>query len=91
MQHGTFDGYDLHKDQFIYVEPNEIYGTDLYTAKAVNVIYKHDPSKPLYLQIAQLATHGEENPYRLQAPAGDIDRFKYISDPLRRIYAGILP
>lgn len=86
----AFDGYDLHEDQLTYVEPNRVYGTDLYTTRAVDVIDKHDPSRPLYLQLAQIAPHGEENPYRLQAPADEIERFAYIKDPRRRVFAGRL-
>lgn len=80
----------MHEDQSTYLEPNGIYGTDLYTTKAVDVIHKHNTSKPLFLQLSQIAVHGEENPYRLQAPEDVIERFKYIEDPVRRTFAGNL-
>lgn len=84
-----FLGYDLHDNFFKYEDNENIYGTDLYSAKAVNVIDRHDKSKPLFLLLSQIAVHaGEEPDHRLQAPQDEIDKFKYIFDVDKRIFAG---
>lgn len=61
------------------------YTTQLLGADAVRFIEAHDASKPLYLYLAFNAPH---TPY--QAPQEYVDRFKEISDPTRRVYAGMV-
>ena len=61
------------------------YTTQLIGADAVKYINKQDPSKPFYLYLTFNAPH---TPY--QAPQDYIDRFKNISEPTRRIYAGMV-
>jgi len=61
----------------------EGYSTTLLGNDAVKLIDQHDPAKPLYLYLAFNAAH---TPY--QAPQEYLDRYKNISDPSRRAYAG---
>lgn len=64
------------------------YATDLFTDEAVDLIYQHDQSQPMFLCFAHLAPHtGNEND-PLQAPPETIAKFQHIKDPLRRTYAG---
>jgi hypothetical protein len=64
------------------------YTTDLFSQEAVRTILQHDETRPLFLYLAHLATHSA-NPYRpLQAPADIVNKFSYIADEQRRIFAG---
>lgn len=66
------------------------YATDLFTYEAINIINMHDPSKPLFLQINHLAPHSGNDDFPLQAKKEDLDKFFYITDPKRRIYAAMV-
>ena len=61
------------------------YTTTLIGNEAVQLIDRHDTSKPLYLYLTFNAPH---TPY--QAPQEYIDRYKNIADPTRRTYAGMV-
>ena len=61
------------------------YTTTLLGKDAANLIEHHNTSKPLYLYLTFNAPH---TPY--QAPKEYIDRYPNISDPTRRIYAGMV-
>jgi hypothetical protein len=64
------------------------YTTDLFSEEAVRNVLQHDETRPLFLYLAHLATHAA-NPYRpLQAPADFVNKFSYIADEQRRIFAG---
>ncbi len=76
--HGVSDWYRNGKP---LAEPG--YDTQLFGADAVRVIDAHDTKSPLFLYLAFTSPH---TPY--QAPQAYLDRYKNISDPLRRAYAG---
>lgn len=89
-------GNDLHRDTPDKLSPefsNE-YFTDLITDEAEKIISNHDPVKPLYLQIAHLATHasGLDNGEELQVK--DMKKvnetFGYIKNINRRKLAGVI-
>jgi arylsulfatase B len=61
------------------------YTTQLIGADAVKYINAQDPNKPFYLYLTFNAPH---TPY--QAPQDYIDRYKDISEPTRRTYAGMV-
>jgi arylsulfatase A-like enzyme len=63
----------------------EGYTTQLIGADAVRFIEQQTSDKPFYLYLTFNAPH---TPY--QAPQQYIDRFKYIDEPTRRIYAGMV-
>jgi arylsulfatase A-like enzyme len=79
-EHGVLDWY---RDN----EPvrEEGYTTELFGDDADRLIESHDPATPLYLYLAFNAPH---TPY--QAPEEYIARYADISDPTRRIYAGMV-
>lgn len=66
------------------------YATDLFTYEAINIINQHNPSKPLFLEISQLAPHGGNDDFPLQAKQEDLDKFFYIADEKRRTYAAMV-
>jgi hypothetical protein len=64
------------------------YTTDLFAQEAVRTILQHDETRPLFLYLAHLATHSA-NPYLpLQAPADIVNKFSYVANKQRRIFAG---
>ena len=75
--HGVTDWY---RNSKLVNEPG--YDTQLFGTDAVRVINSHDTASPLFLYLAFTAPH---TPY--QAPQNYLDRYKGISDPLRRAYA----
>src|SRR5215467_7942260 len=79
-EHGVLDWYRNNKPV-----KEEGYTTTLLGKDAARLIEQHDTSKPLYLYLTFNAPH---TPY--QAPKEYIDRYPNISDPTRRIYAGMV-
>jgi arylsulfatase A-like enzyme len=62
------------------------YYVDLIGNEAVNLINRHDKTKPMFLYFASLAPHA---PY--QAPKADIEAYKNVfQDELHRTYAGMI-
>ena len=70
------------------------YATDIFTDEAVGAINTHgstNPSQPLFLYLAHLAVHSANTYSPLQAPKEIVQMFEEsISDPNRRIFAGML-
>lgn len=66
------------------------YSTDLFTAKAIDVIQKHDPSQPLFLYLPYQAVHSANYIQPLQAPPSEIKKFSNIEDVNRRIFAAMV-
>ena len=64
------------------------YSTDLFTSAAEVIIQYHNTEKPLFLLLSHLAVHSGNKDQPLQAPKEVIDKFSYIKDEQRRIYAG---
>lgn len=65
------------------------YATDLFTEKAVETINKHSENSndPLFMMITHVAPHIGNDRDPMQAPEKEINKFKYIQDKIRRIYA----
>lgn len=76
-------GYDFRRNMKVSLDSNGTYNTDLFTEEAEIIIREHDASKPLFLYMAQAATHAP-----LQAPQELVDRFGYISANKRKTFAG---
>ncbi|KAB7504455.1 Arylsulfatase B [Armadillidium nasatum] len=85
-----YSGYDFRRNFKIEYPKIGTYATDLLTEESVKIINEHDPSKPLFLYLAQLAPHVGNPGARLQAPEEVIQRFSYIEDKDRRVYAAML-
>ncbi|KAK8777605.1 hypothetical protein V5799_029049, partial [Amblyomma americanum] len=64
------------------------YSTSLYTARAQHIIKNHKSSKPLLLVMSYQAVHAAGGAEPLQAPKYNIDKFPYIGERNRTIYAG---
>jgi hypothetical protein len=67
------------------------YATDVLTDEAVRIIQGHDVSTvgpPLFLYLAHLAVHAGNRGKFLEAPQPEIDRFRHVTDPNRKTYAG---
>jgi arylsulfatase A-like enzyme len=77
-QHGVTDWYRNNQPL-----KEEGYSTTLLGNDAVRLINEHDPAVPLFLYLAFNAPH---TPY--QATQEYLDRYKNITDPSRRAYAG---
>lgn len=82
-------GYDMRRDVNIDKSYERVYATDMFTKEAVKVIENHDKKKPLFLLVNQLAPHSANDDFPMQAKDEDLDRFKYIENEQRRIYAGL--
>ncbi|XP_051907739.1 arylsulfatase B isoform X1 [Hippocampus zosterae] len=61
------------------------YSTELFSQRAVRIIAKHDPKKPLFLYVALQAVHSP-----LQVPEHYVAPYAFIRDKNRRAYAGMV-
>lgn len=64
------------------------YVTDLLTQEAERIIASNNGTRPLFLLLNHLAPHTANEDDPLQAPEEEIQKFMYIKDLQRRIYAG---
>lgn len=88
-------GNDLHRDTLEKLSPEFATGylTDLITEEAEKIISNHNRTKPLYLQVAHLASHGTGIiDAELQVRDENLlnQTFGYIKDMKRRLYAGVI-
>ena len=66
------------------------YSTDMFTERAIDIIKKHDPSKPLFLYLPYQAVHSANYIQPIQAPPDEIKKFSHIKDENRRIFAAVV-
>lgn len=83
-------GTDFHRDLNTIRNAGGKYVTDLFTERAVEIINKHNSSQPLFLYLAHIAVHVSNSYNLFQAPPHYVNRFPYIKDIRRRIFAGML-
>ncbi|XP_054708782.1 arylsulfatase B-like [Uloborus diversus] len=83
-------GLDLHDNFKNAWEYNGTYGTELFTAKAKEVIMEHNPAKPLFLYIGQQAPHSGNFDKPLQVPEKYVKPLVGIADEKRRTFAGMV-
>lgn len=74
----------------VHNESRGIYATDLFTNAAIETIQKHNKAEPLFLYLSHLAPHSGNNYELLQAPQDEIEKFAYITNVNRRIYAAMV-
>ncbi|XP_046995298.1 arylsulfatase B-like [Schistocerca americana] len=84
------NGYILWKNLTTAWEHAGRYSTDVYTEEAERLILEHDTERPLFLYLAHQACHSGDPAAPVTAPQEAINKFLYISDPNRRIYAGVV-
>lgn len=83
-------GYDYRRNKEVDTESRGKYATDLITEHAMQVIERHDASKPLFLMVSHLAPHAGNSADPMQAPEEYVNRFLHIKDINRRIYAAMV-
>lgn len=66
------------------------YATDLFTDKAVDTIKNHNKNSPMFMILTHLAPHTANEYDPMQAPDDEIDKFNYIKNKHRRIYAAMV-
>ncbi|XP_071955613.1 arylsulfatase J-like isoform X2 [Antedon mediterranea] len=86
----AFWGYDFHKNGEVYKPEFGQYSTELYADAAINILKNHDTSKPLFLYLPFQAVHSANEDDPLQAPQKYIDRFPYIQNKQRKVYAAMV-
>lgn len=85
---GEFHGFDLRRNRTLAREEVGNYATDVFTDEAVRLIKTQSTDQPLFLYLAHLAVHTGNWGKFLEAPQSEINKFRYISEPNRRTYAG---
>lgn len=84
-------GHDFRDNLKPIYEGNGTYVTDLLTQAALKRIGEHNYQKqPLFMILSHLAPHSANDDKPLQAPQEEIDKFAYIKNPERRIYAAMM-
>lgn len=66
------------------------YATDLFTDKSIEMINNHDKRKPMFLLLSHLAVHAGNVYDPLQAPKSEINKFTYIQNKDRQVYAAMV-
>ncbi|XP_075537056.1 arylsulfatase B-like isoform X2 [Dermacentor variabilis] len=81
-------------DFWLNMEPlfseNGSYSTTLYTERAQYLISNRNKSKPFFLLLSHQSPHGAGEPEPFQAPQDNVDKFPYIGEKNRTIYAGMV-
>ncbi|XP_041816561.1 arylsulfatase B-like [Chelmon rostratus] len=76
---------DLRDGEEVATRYKGVYSTELFSQKVTNIIGKHDTTKPLFLYVALQSVHSP-----LQVPERYVAPYSFISDPTRRLYAGMV-
>ncbi|KXJ22943.1 Arylsulfatase B [Exaiptasia diaphana] len=69
----NFWGIDMRNNMEPVATDSGVYGTELFTREAVNVIHNHDVNQPLFLYLAHQAAHSANPNQPLQAPQDKIN------------------
>ncbi|XP_075534849.1 arylsulfatase B-like [Dermacentor variabilis] len=64
--------------------------TTLFTERAQYLIRNRNKSKPFFLLLSHQSPHGAGEPETFQAPQENVDKFPYIGEKNRTIYAGMV-
>ncbi|XP_005101283.1 arylsulfatase I [Aplysia californica] len=86
---GGHIGYDFHFNGQTTWNLSEVYSTEIFTQRAETVIHQHNQSKPLFLYLAHQAVHAGNAGDPIQVPQKYVDRFPYIKNMKRRLFAGV--
>jgi arylsulfatase A-like enzyme len=87
-QEGDKFGLDFRDNLNVVFNESGNYATDLFTNRTLQIISNHDKCKPLFLYLAFPNVHAANEGQPLQAPQRFVDRFNYIPNKDRRIFAG---
>lgn len=80
----------MRKNLSVHWDTINQYATDLFTDKAVETIKNHDKSTPMFMLLTHLAPHTANEDEPMQAPEDEINKFSYIQDRKRRVYAAMV-
>lgn len=69
---------------------NGTYSTTLYTERARHITANRNKAKPLFLMLSYQAVHGADIEGLPQAPQENVDKFPYIGEQKRTIFAGMV-
>ncbi|XP_032690585.1 arylsulfatase B-like [Odontomachus brunneus] len=83
-------GIDMRRNMTISWDTRGKYVTDLYTEEAIHLINNHNIDDPMFLYLSYTAPHSAGVEHSLQAPPEEIEKFTYINDKKRRIYAAMV-
>lgn len=83
-------GYDMRKNLTVDWDAIGQYATDLFTENAIETINKHNKSQPLFMILGHNAPHAGNEYALLQAPEEEINKFTYIQNENRRVYAAMV-
>ncbi|XP_075162694.1 arylsulfatase B-like [Haematobia irritans] len=83
-------GYDFRRNLDILCTPKDSYATDLFTEEAERIISMNNGSQPLFLLVSHLAPHTGNFDDLMQAPQEEIEKFSYIPDKQRQMYAAMV-
>ncbi|KAK0055869.1 arylsulfatase I [Biomphalaria pfeifferi] len=84
-------GLDFRQDKDLLWNYTGKYSTDIFKDEALRIINEHNKSQPLFLYLPFQSVHsGNGDSTHLQAPKRYIDKFQYIENGQRRIYAAML-
>jgi len=81
----NFYGYDFHENLEITREPAGIYSTEVYAARAEQIIRFHNTSSPMFLLLAPQSAHTP-----LEAPDEYLDMFAGVHDHNRRVFSAMV-
>ncbi|XP_026211186.1 arylsulfatase B [Anabas testudineus] len=76
---------DLREGEEVATGYKGVYSTELLSKRAISIIEKHNPDKPLFLYVALQAVHAP-----LQVPERYVAPYTFIRDHDRRLYAGMV-
>jgi hypothetical protein len=82
------EGLDFRRNLSAAWDLSGRYATDIFTGEAERIIQEHNSSSPLFLYLSHLANHAGNAGKLLEAPQETIDKFRHISEPNRKTYAG---
>ncbi|XP_070844413.1 arylsulfatase B-like [Chaetodon trifascialis] len=76
---------DLRDGEEVATRYEGVYSTELFSHRVTSMIEKHSSTKPLFLYVALQSVHSP-----LQVPEHYVAPYSFISDPNRRLYAGMV-
>ncbi|XP_021919140.1 arylsulfatase B-like isoform X2 [Zootermopsis nevadensis] len=86
----VMEGLDFRRNSSAAWDLSGRYATDIFTEEAARIIREHNPSIPLFLYLAHLASHAGNAGKLLEAPQESVDMFSHIVEPNRRTYAAMV-
>ncbi|XP_064478905.1 arylsulfatase B-like [Ornithodoros turicata] len=83
-------GFDFRHNDSLLWNATGIYSTTLFTNHAVNLIQRHDKSKPLFLLFSHQGVHTANFRGHVQSPGEYVMEFRHLKNRKRATFAGAL-